>query len=56
MYRISWRYIETGMIGHGSYIFQSYEHAMNIASLCNRRYPNLLHYVESEVGAASPPE
>jgi hypothetical protein len=50
MFRISWRYLETGIIGHGSYVFHTYEDAMNIAAHYNRRYPNMLHYVERQPG------
>lgn len=46
MFRISWRYVDTGMIGHGSYVFHSFEHALAIAEAYNRRHPHLIHYVE----------
>lgn len=52
MFRISWRFLDSGIIGHGSYVFPTYEDASIIAACYNRRYSNMVHYVESESGAA----
>lgn len=48
MYRISWRYLDSGIIGHGSYVFRTFEDALHIATAFNRRHPDILHYVEIE--------
>lgn len=48
MFRISWRYLVNGITGHGSYVFHTFEDAMAIAEAYNRRYPDMIHYVEVE--------
>jgi hypothetical protein len=48
MFRISWRYLATGITGHGSYVFHTYADAIAIAEVYNRRHHDMIHYVEEQ--------
>ena len=48
-FRIVWRCKNTGMEGHGNYVFSTLLCAENFCNLMNLDYENIFHWVEKRL-------